>query len=179
MSKKITDLETVSALNDTDKFLVETENGSKAVPFNVIVEKSKPTLVSNLTTTTTGYALDATQGNALNDKIGKVLWENTNPVGVDTMDITLSSDDYDVLDIYYSLHLENIYMLSVTILKNYTALLQHTYYSSAVTQIINISRVMNCDSPTKYTLSSLAVSSDSYNDNTRLIPLKIIGRKLS
>lgn len=36
MSKKITDLGTVSALNDTDKFLVETENGSKAVPFNVL-----------------------------------------------------------------------------------------------------------------------------------------------
>ena len=39
MSKKISDLEQVSELNDTDTFLVETENGPRAVPFNVLSEK--------------------------------------------------------------------------------------------------------------------------------------------
>ena len=38
MSKKISDLETVSELNDADKFLIETKNGPKAVPFNVLSE---------------------------------------------------------------------------------------------------------------------------------------------
>ena len=36
MSKKISDLEIVSVLNDTDKFLIETGDGPKAVPFNVL-----------------------------------------------------------------------------------------------------------------------------------------------
>ena len=37
--KSIIDLEQVSELNDTDTFLTETGNGSKAVPFNVLSEK--------------------------------------------------------------------------------------------------------------------------------------------
>lgn len=41
LNKKITDLVEVSELNDTDKFLVETERGTRSVPFNVISDSCK------------------------------------------------------------------------------------------------------------------------------------------
>ena len=135
-------------------------------------------LANNLTTTTTGYALDATQGKTLNDKFGKVLWTNTNPVGVNTMDITLSSDDFDVLDIYYAAMIGNDEMHYASSLKSYSTTITHVYYSDVLSSEVVLWRPIAFNSSTKLELGILHGPSDK-TENTRLIPLKIIGRKLS
>ena len=138
-------------------------------------------LANNLITTTTGYALDATQGKALNDKLGKVLWTNTNPVAFDTKTITLSSSDYDVLDIYWLWNTtsNNMYVTSClkgycTTIKGYSIVVSGTGDSVASVLLREITKNSN----TSLTINPIAVTNSVYNSNY-LIPIKIIGRKLS
>lgn len=138
-------------------------------------------LANNLTTTTTGYALDATQGKTLNDKFGKVLWTNTNPVAFDTMTITLSSDDYDMLDIYYLWSTTSNFISNISMLKGYSSIIRQVGFdrSAGVTVVSVISRTVNRSSDTVFTVDNF-VSTDAVNyTNNYFIPIKVIGRKLS
>lgn len=138
-------------------------------------------LANNLTTTTTGYALDATQGKALNDKFGKVLWTNTNPVAFDTMTITLSSSDYDVLDIYCLWNTTSNNMYVTSCLKGYCSSIKGysivgTGTDNPVAAVLIRETAMN--SNTSFTVNSILATNSNYNNNY-LIPYKVVGRKLS
>ena len=141
-------------------------------------------LANNLTTTTTGYALDAAQGKTLNDKFGKVLWTNSNPVAFDTMNITLSSSDYDVLDIYYLWSTTSNFLLKASTLKGYGTVIRQSGYileSNDFTlkelSLLNRNIVRNSD--TSFSVNGFFSASPNDYTNRFLIPIKIIGRKLS
>lgn len=138
-------------------------------------------IANNLTTTTTGYALDATQGKALNDKFGKVLWTNTNPVAFDTMTITLSSSDYDVLDIYWLWNTTSNNMYVTSCLKGYCSSIKGYSVVNAGTDTAIASvliREVTKNSDTSFTVNSILTTHSGYNSNY-LIPVKVIGRKIS
>lgn len=134
-------------------------------------------LANNLTTTVSGsYALDAYQGKVLNDKLGKVLWTNPSPTSaITTLDITLSSDDYDVLDIYWKTSTTGSGMYMSSFLKGYIAGLKFIDVSGVVAE-----RSFTRNSDVSYTLGKISTTDNAsiYKDNN-VIPYKIIGRKLS
>ena len=141
-------------------------------------------IANNLTTTTTGYALDATQGKALNDKLGKVLWTNTNPVAFETMTITLSSSDYDVLDIYYLWNTTSKALLKASTLKGYNAILRQSGFvvesdNITIKELSVFTRDVVRNSDTSFSVNSFVSTSPNNYTNKFLIPIKIIGRKLS
>ena len=141
-------------------------------------------LANNLTTTTTGYALDATQGKALNDKFGKVLWTNSNPVAFETMTITLSSSDYDVLDIYYLWKTTSVALLTTSTLKGYNAILRQSGFvvesdNITIKELSVFTRDIVRNSDTSFSVNSFVSTSPNNYTNAFLIPIKIIGRKLS
>ena len=100
----------------------------------------------------------------------KILWTNPNPTSeFAEQDITLNSDDYDVLEIYYLMAANNTYVGSQKIPKGYNTRLMYTT-SSLMIRFRNIIYL----SDTSYSIESGAGASGSDSD---LIPLYIIGYK--
>ena len=139
-------------------------------------------LANNLTTTTTGYALDATQGKALNDKFGKVLWKNPNPTAaITTLDITLDSDDYDILDVYWKWSTDSTALNMNSTLKGFGFWILATNITDS--GVCRMSRDIIRKSDVSFTIkeieSGIYNSTSQYYTSSNLIPYKIIGRKLS
>lgn len=107
---------------------------------------------------------------AVNNIKGKILWANPSPTSeFAEQDITLNSDDYDVLEIYYLMAANNTYVGSQKIPKGYNTRLMYTT-SSLMIRFRNIIYL----SDTSYSIESGAGASGSDSD---LIPLYIIGYK--
>lgn len=112
--------------------------------------------------------------------IGTVLWENPNPTAsFSAQEITLSSDNYDILEMYYTL-LQNQQCI-IRFPKGTGTYLMRTGGNNAVTSII--ARIINYNTDTSYNVgnaySCSIPSATQEESNTSLIPVKIIGYKLS
>lgn len=101
---------------------------------------------------------------AVNEVKGKILWTNPNPTSEITTDtqMTLSSNDYDVLKIYSRLSLTNLYMITNEVLKGYGA---RIYYGSNY-------RPINRNNDTLYTIST---ATDGQGNVA--VPLYVVGYK--
>lgn len=117
---------------------------------------------------------------------GETLWTNPNPTSsFSAQTITLSSDGYDFLEIYYcSPVMNSIYtntVLSTKILKGYNGVLNFAGNgSSAGTQYnMNFYRQVNRNSDKSFSITSCVYywGSNSASNDAFLIPLKIIGYK--
>ena len=99
---------------------------------------------------------------------GTILWTNPNPTrSFTTQDITLNSDDYDVLEIIYMTFNTNNQASSVKILKGYSTRVTTSLSSGNV-----YTREYTYNSDTSYTIGSTSGGNDS-----NLYPLYIIGYK--
>lgn len=110
---------------------------------------------------------------------GAILWENPNPsANFAAQDIVLSSDDYDVLEVYYKLQTTNNFMMSVKVLKGYSVYLCNSGGENGVGPI-NVARALRYDSPTVYYFADAQRSFGNVNttNNAYAIPVKIIGYK--
>ena len=117
---------------------------------------------------------------SLNTKnTGKVLWVNDNPSSAfPAQTITLNSDDYDLLDIYYSDNAHSttiIFCVSAT--KGYNADLLRTggehHHTGSI--IVRIMEYVN-DTTLKFQACYSSGSGDT-PVNSINVPIKIVGRK--
>ena len=135
---------------------------------------------------TDSYSTSAGLGyscNYMNGVIGKILWTNESPSSniENGTQITLSSDDYDMLEIYYKYTTGNSNMWSKKILKGFSCYLDIAlpYYTSA-NYTANEYRTFTRNSDTQYTLSDAKITYSGSTNITRtdyIIPLYIIGYK--
>lgn len=100
----------------------------------------------------------------------KILWENPNPTSAISTDtnINLSSDDYDILEIFYTISTSNSQMLSSKFIKGYSGRITIPNASGGTNY-----RAITRNSDTSYTCGTLTPSSD----NALCIPVYIIGYK--
>lgn len=114
-----------------------------------------------------------------------VLWENPDPnAAITTMDIKLSSDDYDVLDVYYSWKINennvsvNSYPKGTNMMISGCCSLNGTFSDG----FYNFSRNIIHNNDTSFTISRAYFhTSTNLKEQTSsdyAIPLKIVGRKL-
>ena len=108
-----------------------------------------------------------------------VLWENPNPTAsFAPQTITLSSGNYDYLEIYCKTHEENNTLTSVKILKSFDACLSVGDGGTGIGPV-NMARYMLYKSSTVYNVSDCTRSfgEQFVVDNAFVIPIKIIGYK--
>lgn len=104
---------------------------------------------------------------------GKILWTNSNPdIAInENTDITLSSSDYDMLEIYYKLAIDNNKVQSFKIPKGYDFTLDSIGY-----QGLALRRFVNRNSDTSYTIASYS-GENVANSGNYIIPIYIVGYK--
>lgn len=110
---------------------------------------------------------------------GIVLWENPNPTAnFVAQTITLPSDDYDIIEVYYKMQPTANFMLSTRALKGYSIYLNFAGGETG-SGPINAARALRCDSPTTYYAAAAQRSFGDANtiNNGYVIPIKIIGYK--
>ena len=114
----------------------------------------------------------------INNIGGKILWTNADPtVTMTTRNITLSSDDYDVLEIIYKAAYNQSTTKNIKMLKNYNTIM--TSYSINFTSTSYYMRAISYVDATTLTIGSgynLNPSNKTQNDGV-CIPLYIIGYK--
>ena len=113
---------------------------------------------------------------------GKLLWTNPSPLSSFEPDsITLSSDDYDVLEIYYYDWKTSKRMKSVKALKGENILIDTSFYSG--TDYYVASREMTYNSNTSYSVGNCVslygtTTTAIVNPiNSVCVPVKILGYK--
>lgn len=125
--------------------------------------------------------------NSINSLTSKILWTNPNPTSrtFAAQTITLSSDDYDVLEVFYNSPVMNtIYtdtLLSTKFIKGYSGVLNFAGNgSSGGTQYnMNFYRQVNRNSDTSFSITSCVYywGSSSASNDAFLMPQYIIGYK--
>lgn len=118
-------------------------------------------------------------GITFNGSAGIVLWENPDPTSeITTMDITLSSDDYDVLDVYWRSSNTSTTTKLEGFVKGDNGLLSEVTYDTVSSMLVSYWRDILYNSDTSLTIGEASNSQQTQCAN-KLIPLKIVGRKLS
>lgn len=84
--KKISQLAQVNAINSEDRVLLNQNGETKTAPFSALSSKLNPTIIDNLTSTSTISALSAKQGKVLKDKF--------DAIATKTADNTITLRDY-------------------------------------------------------------------------------------
>ena len=108
---------------------------------------------------------------------GTVLWENTDPTAeIETMDITLSSEDYDVLDVYWRSSNTSTTTKLDGFVKGDNGLLSEVSYDTESSTLVSYWRNVTHNSDTSLTIDE-ASSSQQASCVHKLIPIKIVGRK--
>lgn len=108
---------------------------------------------------------------------GTILWENPNPTdAIETMDITLSSDDYDVLDVYWRSSNTSTTTKLEGFVKGDNGLLSEVSYETEPSTLVSYWRAVTYNSDTSLTLDE-ASNSQQESCAHKLIPIKIVGRK--
>lgn len=109
---------------------------------------------------------------------GTILWTNSSPSSnMTTRNITLSSSDYDVLEIFYKSAYNQETIKTIKMLKNYNTIM--TSYSVNFTSTSYFMRAINYVDATTLTIGSgysLNPTSKTQNDGV-CIPLYVIGYK--
>lgn len=159
----------------------------------VVVNGTPDTTMSD---TSTNAIANSTVKNYVDTKIndvnsnmpdgGKILWANPNPTySFASQTITLNSDDYDLLEIYYNQGTNNTKCYSVKVLKGYGFdMLVMTNFNEGVSQTAGARlRIATYVSDTSYSIGSgmernnLGQSVAPTINNNGAIPLYIIGYK--
>lgn len=150
----------------------------------VWVDNSQPAInATNLNHIENGIKGVETDLTALANQIsenigGKILWTNESPTSnMTTRNITLSSGDYDVLEIFYKSAYNQNTIKTVKMLKNYNTIM--TSYSVNFSSTSYFMRAINYVDATTLTIGSgysLNPTSKTQNDGT-CIPLYVIGYK--
>lgn len=103
---------------------------------------------------------------------GTVLWTNPNPNNsFASQNITLSSADYDILEIYVKQATANLRIQSTKLLKGYDGMLYTEFDTGLIAR-----RLATRVSDTVYTIGNVQ-STAEYTNNTNIIPLYVIGYK--
>jgi len=110
---------------------------------------------------------------------GTILWTNSAPTSAfSSQTVTLSSNDYDMLEIYYKKDPSSYVVASVKILKGQSTILSINHIS---TNLYHRNRVMTYVSDTSYTFDNgiqIPTNGSSLDHNAQyVIPLYIIGYK--
>lgn len=111
----------------------------------------------------------------------KLLWENSSNSSLSASDITLSSDDYDELEIQYcSSSLYAVGDKNEIVKKGRNIQLSSSLYDSDHTCMINVSRLIKRNSDTSFSAetayyTNLTSTPSSGTDPRFCIPLKIFG----
>lgn len=108
---------------------------------------------------------------------GTILWENPDPTAeIETLDITLSSDDYDVLDVYWRSSNTSTTTKLEGFVKGDNGLLSEVSYETESSTLVSYWRAITYNSDTSLTIDE---SSNSQQESCahKLIPIKIVGRK--
>lgn len=117
-----------------------------------------------------GQASDIPVGWEQVSEKAQILWTNPDPTSAISTDtaITLSNDDYDILEVFYTISTSNSQMLSSKFIKGYSGRITIPNASGG-TNYRGITR----NSDTSYTCGTLTPSSD----NVLCIPTHIVGYK--
>lgn len=108
---------------------------------------------------------------------GTILWENPDPTAeIETLDITLSSDDYDVLDVYWRSSNTSTTTKLEGFVKGNNGLLSEVSYETESSTLVSYWRAITYNSDTSLTLDE-ASNSKQESCAHKLIPIKIVGRK--
>lgn len=121
-------------------------------------------------------------GNITNAITPTILWENPSPLtGFSSQNITLSSDDYNYLEIYYYDWTTSKRMKSTKVLKGENILIDASFYSGS--DFFMAGRGMTYNSDTSYSVANCAALYGtssvalSQSINFLCIPVKILGYK--
>ena len=108
---------------------------------------------------------------------GTILWENPDPTAeIETTDITLSSEDYDVLDVYWRSSNTSTTTKLDGFVKGDNGLLSEVSYDTESSTLVSYWRAVTYNSDTSLTLDE-AGNSRQESCTHKLIPIKIVGRK--
>ena len=110
----------------------------------------------------------------------KVLWTNPNPTSSFlSQTITLSSDDYDMLEVFYKIGNNETNIITQKIIKGYGTLLQCNIVAN--NNIYHRFRTFDRTNDTKYSVGSgyqqITNSGTSSQADSSIIPIYIIGYK--
>lgn len=113
----------------------------------------------------------------------ELLWENSTNSTLSATDITLSSDDYDELEVQYCA--SSLYAVgdkSEVVKKGRSIQLSASLYDSDHKCMINVSRLIKRNSDTSFSVetayyTNLTTTTNSGTDTRFCIPLKIYGIK--
>ena len=116
-------------------------------------------------------------GIAFTGSAGTILWENPDPTAaITTMDIALSSEDYDVLDVYWRSSNTSTTTKLDGFVKGDNGLLSEVSYDTESSTLVSYWRAVTYNSNTLLTLDD-AGNSQQESCAHKLIPIKIVGRK--
>ena len=116
-------------------------------------------------------------GIAFTGSAGTILWENPDPTAaITTMDIALSSEDYDVLDVYWKSSNTSTTTKLDGFVKGDNGLLSEVSYDTESSTLVSYWRAVTYNSNTSLTLDE-ASNSQQTQCVHKLIPIKIVGRK--
>ena len=108
---------------------------------------------------------------------GTILWENPDPTtAIITMDIALSSEDYDVLDVYWRSSNASTTTKLDGFVKGDNGLLSEVLYDTESSTLVSYWRAVIYNSDTSLTIDE-AGNSQQESCAHKLIPIKIVGRK--
>ena len=121
------------------------------------------------------------QGNTINNIKGTILWANPNPSSnFAAQNITLSNDDYDILEIFYSNAPGTNYIYSSRIYKGKSTFLTVNHIGASNT-VYHRWRAFDYSNDTTYSISTgtqqATNSSSSDSSISYIIPLYVIGYK--
>jgi len=110
--------------------------------------------------------------------LGKILWSNPDSsLSFASQDVTLNSSDYDMLEFVFRLSTDAYYTLTEKILKGSSG----QVFTTAPTSLNASGRLFIYVNDTKYTFGNGRFkpgnSSSSSDDNSRCVPVCIIGYK--
>ena len=120
------------------------------------------------------------QGNTINNIKGTILWTNPNPNSVfTTQNITLDSDDYDILEIYMKLNSGENEIISQKVIKGYNTTLQGNIIAN--NKVYHRIRKFNRTNDTTYSVGTgyqQITNESTYSQaDSSLVPIYIVGYK--
>ena len=116
-------------------------------------------------------------GIAFTGSAGTILWENPDPTtAITTTDIALSSEDYDVLDVYWRSSNTSTTTKLDGFVKGDNGLLSEVTYDTVSSMLVSYWRNILYNSDMSLTIGE-ASNSQQTQCAHKLIPIKIVGRK--
>lgn len=173
---------TVSTLSSNVTAVTTTANNAQSTATSALntantANGKSDTNASDIVTLNTKYDALDTKYDALEENVlgldGAILWENQSPSsGFTSQNITLSSSDYDLLEIYTKQAKGNLRAQSTRIPKGYDGMLYTEYDDGTIAR-----RLATRVSDTQYTIGSVQ-STAGYNDDN-VIPIYVVGYKIN